>query len=396
MYYFGINSFPDGTYRVLVIGPGPSSNYFTVSNGVIVNNNVPRLSKPLPNPPQPTSITVSGLADIRNGLYVGDSVCNLFGYDLYNINNQLVAHVGTCGGNREIMGLYYPGTSTYYSIPDGSYYVYGYMYAGVQNNAISYNNVYSNIFYIVNGRFYSTPPPTVSQITAPTSPIQVNTPIVASATFTDLPVSDTHTAIWNWGDGTTSTGTITESNGSGSVSDNHIYTFAGVYEITLTVTDNNGAQGSSIYQYISVYNPTPQGLFTSARRFISPAGAYLQNPSLTGQVQFGITAKYQGITPFGNVSMNFNAADLNFEATSITVLVTEGDKATLRGTGTINGSGNYNFLVTGLDGNQGGDDFLRFQIKDPANNNAVIYDSQQNAADTTDPTTYVIGQLIVH
>ncbi len=57
--------------------------------------------------------------------------------------------------------------------------------------------------------------PTVGTITAPSSPVIVNTSITASANFTDPGVLDTHTASWNWGDGNTTTGTVTESNGSG-------------------------------------------------------------------------------------------------------------------------------------------------------------------------------------
>ncbi len=232
--------------------------------------------------------------------------------------------------------------------------------------------------------------PVVGTITAPTTPIQVNTSVTASANFTDLNTLDTHTASWNWGDGIVTPGTVTES--SGSVSDSHTYTAAGVYTITLTVTDNSGAIGTSIFQYVSVYNPTPQGLFTGNRIFSSSAGAYPQNPNLTGQVQFGVTSKYQDTLLIGKVSMNFRAANLEFDSTSLTVLVVSDGQATLRGTGTINGTGNYNLLVTGLDGTQ---DAIRFQIKDQSGT-VVIYDSQPGAPDTDTPTTSAIGQIIIH
>lgn len=233
--------------------------------------------------------------------------------------------------------------------------------------------------------------PTVGTITAPTTPIEVNTSITATANFTDSGVQDTHTALWNWGDGNITPGNVAESNGSGSVSDSHTYTVAGVYTITLTVTDKDGSVGTSTFQYVSVYNPTPQGLFTGNRIFSSPAGAYPQNPNLTGQVQFGVTSKYLGTALIGDVSMNFRAANLEFDATTLTALVISNGQATLRGTGTVNGSGNYNFLVTGLDGPQ---DAVRFQIKDQLG--TVIYDSQLGAVDTATPTASVTGQIIVH
>jgi len=90
-------------------------------------------------------------------------------------------------------------------------------------------------------------------------------------------------------------------------------------------------------------------------------------------------------------SMNFPAASLTFNATTVSSLVISSGMATLTGTGTINGSGNYNFLVTGVNG--GG---IRIQITDPANNNNVIYDTQPGAAATDAPTTSVNGQVIVH
>jgi len=236
--------------------------------------------------------------------------------------------------------------------------------------------------------------PTVGTITASVNPVQVNTSTTASANFTDPGVLDTHTASWNWGDGNTTAGTVTESNGSGSVSDSHTYTSAGVYPITLTVTDNNGGAGTQTFQYLSVYNPTSQGLFSAGQKYTSPAGAYAANTSLTGTVKFGLSYKYQGTVPTSDrqFTMNFTNATLLFNATTISSLVISNNMATLTGTGKINnGSQSYNFLVTGVNG---GD--IRIQITDPSNNNNVIYDTQPGAAATATPTTSVTGNVIAH
>lgn len=154
----------------------------------------------------------------------------------------------------------------------------------------------------------------------------------------------------------------------------------------MTVTDDDTGSGQAPpYQYLSVYNPTPQGLFTGVRIYNTG----------NGQVQFGISAKYQNNVATGDISMNFNAGNIEFESTGITALViTNGNKATVTGNGTVNGQSGYTFLVVGLDGGPGGDDFVRFQIKNGA---TVIYDSQPGAADTANPTTSVTaGQVIVH
>jgi hypothetical protein len=239
----------------------------------------------------------------------------------------------------------------------------------------------------------------VKIISASVNPIQVNTSTTVSANFTDLGVSDTHTAVWDWGDGTstnpdTTPGTVTEStNGSGSVSDSHTYTAAGVYPITLTVTDKDGGIGTQTFQYLSVYNPTSQGLFSAGQKYTSPAGAYMQNTSLTGEVKFGLSYKYQGTVPVDHkqFSMDFKAADFLFNATSVNSLVIANGIGTLTGTGTINGSGTYSFLVTGSESAK----TIRIQIKNQSG--STVYDTQPGAADNATPTTTVTsGNVLAH
>ncbi len=237
--------------------------------------------------------------------------------------------------------------------------------------------------------------PTVGAISVSTNPVQINNATSATATFTDAGVNDTHTATWNWGDGSTpTTGTISESNGSGTVgSDSHTYTTAGVYTITLTVTDDDGTQpGTQTFQYVSVYNPTSQGLFSAGQKYTSPAGAYAANTSLTGNVKFGLSYKYQGTMLVGDkqFTMNFNTANFLFNATTVSSLVISNGIGTLTGTGNINGSGTYNFLVTGSESAK----TIRIQIKD--SNGNVVYDTQPGAADTATPTTSVTGNVLAH
>jgi PKD repeat protein len=236
--------------------------------------------------------------------------------------------------------------------------------------------------------------PVVSAITTAPNPVQINTTVSTGATFTDGDTTDTHTAIWNWGDGTTSSGIVTEPGGTtaGSVTGTHTYTTAGIYTVTLTVSDDDGASGMATYQYVSVYNPTSQGLFSAGQHFFSPAGAYTQIKDLTGTIRFGLSYKYQGSMPVSDkqFTMTFSAANLTFNATTISSLVTANGRGTLAGIGTINGTGTYSYLVTG-DGNA---NTIRVQIKDQAGN--VIYDTQPGAAADAEPSTSVTGNVIVH
>lgn len=224
------------------------------------------------------------------------------------------------------------------------------------------------------------------------NPVQVNTATSASASFTDADTTDTHTASWNWGDGNTTTGTVTETNGSGSVSDSHTYTATGVYTVTLTVTDNHGGTGTATYQYVAVYDSNTS--FAGGSSFDNPSSA---SPNTTGKVKFGISAKYNNSNVLtGSAKMNFKAANFDFASTSLTSLATSNGRAYLQGSGTLNGNSGYTFLATGIDGSVvGGNELIRFQIKDGSN--TVIYDSQPGAGNTADPTTIdATGNIRVH
>src|SRR5260221_2698138 len=238
-------------------------------------------------------------------------------------------------------------------------------------------------------------PLTVNPISVSQSVLQVNTQISATATFTDPGALDTHpTAVWDWGDGTT---TVTPDDSTKTVSGTHTYAAAGVYSINIIVTDDDGLNESptSPFQYVSVYNPTSQGIFSAGSKYTSPAGAYAQNTSLTGDVKFGLSYKYQGTMPVGDkqFTMNFKAANLTFNATTVSSLVISNGVGTLTGTGTINnGSIAYNFLVTGSEANN----TIRIQITDPSNNNNVIYDTQPGQGSTAVPITSVSGHVLAH
>jgi hypothetical protein len=62
-----------------------------------------------------------------------------------------------------------------------------------------------------------------------------------SAIFTDPGFLDTHTAVVDWGDGTVEASTVTEANGAGTVSADHSYAAAGIFSVTVCVTDDDGA-----------------------------------------------------------------------------------------------------------------------------------------------------------
>jgi len=240
--------------------------------------------------------------------------------------------------------------------------------------------------------------PSVGTITAPSSPVQVNTSVSASASFTDPGVLDTHTASWDWGDGNTTVGTVTESNGSGSVSNTHTFAAAGVYAITLTVTDKDSGVGTKQFKYVVVYDPSA-GWVSGSKDYTSPAGAVTGNSGATGTASFGFQVKYANgsMVPSGkNVVLSFPTGNINFTSTSYEWLVVNGSKAIFKADGTLNGTAGYTVLVSAIDtGNGNPSGLVRFQIKDSSSN--VFYDTQPGAGDNEDPTISVTkGQIAVH
>jgi PKD repeat protein len=176
--------------------------------------------------------------------------------------------------------------------------------------------------------------------------LAVGESVTANGSFTDPGTNDTHTAVWDWGDGTTP-GTVTQGAGFGSVDDSHTYSGAGVYTIELTVTDDDGGSDTSLFQYVVVYDPDA-GFVTGGGWIYSDPGAYAADPLLEGKANFGFVSKYKkgATTPTGNTEFQFHAADLNFHSSSYQWLVVTGsDYARFKGSGTINGMGEYKFML---------------------------------------------------
>jgi len=240
--------------------------------------------------------------------------------------------------------------------------------------------------------------PTVGAISAPTSPSAVGTTISVSATFADPGVLDTHTAVWDWNDGTTSAGTVLENGTAKSVSGTHVYAAAGVYTVKLTVTDKDGAVGTALYQYVVIYDPNGDDV-TGGGWLTSPAGAYPADPALTGRVNFGFVSKYVtgSSVPYGETLIQFQAGNLTFHSKSYKWLVVTSARAQLEGTGEVNGKGGYSFLLTAIDGQisgGGGSDKLRLKIWDTVSGR-VVYDNQIGAANDANPTASIQGGAIV-
>jgi len=239
-------------------------------------------------------------------------------------------------------------------------------------------------------------PPEITSFTAPIDPVAVNISIDAIVSFTDSP-SDTHTVVLDWGDTTQDTVEITD--GSQSLAISHSYTSANIYTLSVSVTDNGGKSDSAQFEFVTVYDPSG-GFVTGGGLINSPAGAYTAEPSLTGKANFGFVSKYKkgATTPTGVTEFQFKVADLNFHSVNYDWLVVAGAKAMYKGVGTINGAGNFGFMLSVVDEKLTAStdtDLFRIKIVDK-DTDTLVYDNQVGETDdNADPTTAISGGSIV-
>jgi len=239
--------------------------------------------------------------------------------------------------------------------------------------------------------------PVLGDVVAPIDPVPSGSPspVIVTSSFTDIGTQDSYTVLWTWGDGNTSTQTIPVG-GSKDLSATHFYMSAGVYTVTVRVTDDDGGTAIAASGYVVVFDASA-GFVTGGGWINSPAGAYTADPTLSGKATFGFVSKYHNGTsiPDGNTHFFFHAAGFEFKSTAYDWLVIAGARAQYKGTGMVNGVAGYRFMLTVIDGQRpGGQGVDRFRIKiwDSAGN--IVYDNQLGASDTSDPTTALGGGSI--
>ncbi len=217
--------------------------------------------------------------------------------------------------------------------------------------------------------------PVLSAITSPHNPVFVGATVNTSARFSDAGVLDTHTANWDWGDGTSLTaGVINALNGSGTVTGSHVYAVPGAYTITLTLTDKDGGSAVRTSQRVFVY----QSVTMQTRgkgSYYSPAGAYLPKPTIGGLTTFDFNARVMrhvngryALT--GYFKLQMKNAGMNFRATNVNALNTTPGTAIFVGSGSLNGMRGYAYFVEVS--KVAGDDYIYVAITDPLDN--IVYE----------------------
>ena len=249
-------------------------------------------------------------------------------------------------------------------------------------------------------------PPVIDGFAGP-GPVAIGAQADLVVDYSDTGSLDTHTCEFSWDDDPSSP-TVTSLAGSGSGTGQCAGSFtfgaAGVYSVLVTVTDDDGGSTEQLYEFIVVYDPAA-GFVTGGGWIDSPTGAYQADLTLTGKANFGFVAKYKKgqTTPDGQTEFQFKAGDLSFHSSSYQWLVVSGSKAQFKGDGTIDGQGDYGFLLTAQDGDinpaGAGPDKFRIKIWNKSNGDAVVYDNNISAGDDIDsaePTEIGGGSIVIH
>lgn len=236
----------------------------------------------------------------------------------------------------------------------------------------------------------------ITTLTAPV-PAPINTTIAVPVSISDLTTGNSNLKSYTW---TRDGGApLTVNFATAAVTQNVNLNVtpkpsADVDRICVKGTDIWDNTGPEVCVLVVWYDPNA-GFVTGGGWIDSPAGAYTADPSLTGKANFGFVAKYEkGKTaPSGNTEFQFKAGDLNFSSSSLEWLVVAGSKAQFKGAGTINGAGDYRFMLTVIDGDMNGAkkaDTFRIRIWNNVGG-GLVYDNLLNAPDSDDPTTVIGG-----
>ncbi len=247
--------------------------------------------------------------------------------------------------------------------------------------------------------------PNITGITLASDPVPVGSTVGISGSFTDPSSADTPTATVNWDDGAGGLpAAVTQS--TRTFAGSRTFTAPGVYTVLVTVVDDDlGSATMTAATYIVVFDPSA-GFVTGGGWLNSAPGSCVMasvcgSADPGGMATFGFVARYKkgASTPSGNTEFQYHTAGLDFSSASYQWLVVAGARAQYKGAGTINGSGNYGFLITAIDGQRpggGGVDRFRIKIWELASGSLVYDNKLGSPEDSDDSTALGGGSITIH
>ena len=219
--------------------------------------------------------------------------------------------------------------------------------------------------------------PFITRVEGPSTPQDIADGVTLTAAFTDASApDDSFTATIDWGDGSSpvpaSVTAPLASEAEGTISGFKQYAAAGVYSVTVTVTDQAGASYSEDYEYIVVFDPDTNGRVSGKGFYWSGAEAFAGGSRWGAPAFFGYDTKYKrnATVPSGDTQLRL-LGEFFFRSTSYDYLIVNDAIAIAEGVGKI-GNTQYRFRVQGID--NGWLDFFQITIWDPVTDE-VVYDN---------------------
>ena len=190
------------------------------------------------------------------------------------------------------------------------------------------------------------------------------------ATFTDSNTSDTasaFTALINWGDGTTTAGTVSGTNGSFAVSGGHTYADEGSDLVTATITrsaDNTQiaptstvvvAENDALTPHAITFAANPGQSFTGTVATFTDTNTFNTAGDLTASINWGDGTTSAGTVSGTNGSFAVSGTHTYTAAGQDAVSVTLTDDAPGTATATANSTANVGAILSGHGGSDRGD-----------------------------------------
>ena len=208
-------------------------------------------------------------------------------------------------------------------------------------------------------------------------PVAAGVATTATLTYTDAGSADTHTAVFVWGDGTTST----VNGASGQAIGTHVYATGGFYTVSVTLRDDDGGTAAATSpSLLIVYDQNAGGV--KAEGWFAGANGGQGSDKL----HYNLDASYSA---GGQVTgqLTLTSPYVSFRSSSIELLVVSGAIGTMTGTGTTADGTAVSFVVAVREGAKAGDkqNRIRMQIRNSATG-MVLYDTNPGAPTYAAPT----------
>jgi len=217
-------------------------------------------------------------------------------------------------------------------------------------------NTGSLVLLVPQGAHHPHQPPVAGPVTF-TGPARANALLSFSAGFTDIDLRDSHKAAWSWGDGSSSVGIVSSTNGTGSVSGQHAWRKNGIYTVRLTITDSSG-KSSTVERKVVICGA--QGAISGEGTFAAAADGTGPGARKAVVGSFAFLSEGPGA---GNAQVQVDVGGMALRSSQVDAVTVEGKRIRYSGQASVNGKGSYRFALTATrSAKAGGQDRMHVRI----------------------------------